>query len=1276
MDEQAGVDTAWRGHFWAPTLAWFDATFAGPTPAQVAAWTALGQSGGALVIAPTGSGKTLAAFLLSIDHLARSLPDRAPSVLYVSPLKALAVDIERNLAQPLSGIRQAADAMGLPMPDIRVGLRTGDTPPKVRRSLITNPPDILITTPESLFLMLSSKAAETLTGIETVIVDEVHSLAGTKRGAHLAVSLERLDARLRVAGRPAMRRIGLSATVRPAQAVARFLGGGPVTVIEPQSPKEWVLDVRVPVDDMAALPPPPRQPESANRSIWPFIDEAIFDLVMAHRSTICFVNSRMVAERLTANLNHLTGDDTIVARAHHGSLSKEHRAEVEEDLKAGRLRCVVATSSLELGIDMGFVDLVIQTGSPPSVASGLQRVGRAGHQVGVTSHGVVFPTSRPDLVEAAVVTTRMGDGLIEAVTSLANPLDVLAQQVVSMCLDARPTPDEVFDIVKGAQPFAGLPRSGFDAVLQMLAGRYPSESFAGLRARLVIGDDGRLAALPGARQLATVSGGTIPDRGLYGVFLVGGDEQRHDARRVGELDEEMVNETRLGDVITLGSSSWRVVAITPHQVQVIPAPGIAGRLPFWHGDSIGRPTELGQAIGAFMQLVGDAPAQAAKRLAAKGLDASAIDNLVAYVTDQKRTTGVLPSDKTIVFERFRDDLGDWRVCIHAPIGLPVLRPWMLAVHANLTSRYGADLKMSLRNDGVIWRVSASDAPPPTADLLLVAPKAVDDIVRAELTGSSLFAAHFRECAARALLLPRRRPGARTPLWAQRLRAGQLLDVASGFKDFPIVAEAMRECLDDVFDMPSLRTLLADIEAERVSLVEIETPRPSPFARSLQFGYAAEFIYDADQPLAERRSAAIDIDPALLDGLLGVATPPRPEVIREATKPVDSAHLASFMLDWQGLRHPEPGLDGLLRTIDQLAGWPLPVSLLETQILPPRVAGYQPSLLDEALITGQASWTGGRTLGEHDAWVCLWPAGALPADPPTGWLDDDEAAAALLTRLRGGGAWRLTDLGADVPTTQAALWRLAWAGLVTTDSFAPVRDFCRAVRRRPPAPSRVRTWRQVQPFVPALAGRWLAAETATDDNAHRVETVVTAMRRHGVATRGVWQAEASDYATARQVLGVLETRGQVTRGYYIARAGATQFALPGAVDRLRLAPHDDAVVLAAVDPANPYGLAVNWPTANAYHPPSRRAGAVVVLVGGRPVCFLERGAKTLVTFAGTSNDDLLRGLQAIGEAVDDHRLGTCPLTRVDDESCVSWVGRDLLRAAGFRPTPQGFTRSHR
>jgi len=1305
----------WRAHFWPPTVAWFDSTFTGPTPVQIATWMALADRpatpsrnpGGALVIAPTGSGKTLAAFLVSIDRLARSMPAGRPSVLYVSPLKALAVDIERNLAQPLAGIRRAADEMGLVMPDIRVGLRSGDTLPSERRRLVADPPDILITTPESLFLMLSSKAAETLTGLETVIVDEIHYLAGTKRGAHLAVSLERLDARRRAAGRPPLRRVGLSATVRPPDAVAQFLGGDPVRVINPVAPKEWALDVRVPVDDMAALPPPPNRPEAANRSIWPFIDEAILDLVMAHRSTICFVNSRMVAERLTAHLNQLaaeragierTVDDMpsvyaathgivldfgpvdgapIVARAHHGSLSKEHRTEVEEALKAGRLRCVVATSSLELGIDMGFVDLVVQAGSPPSVASGLQRVGRAGHQVGMTSHGVVFPTSRPDLLEAAVVTSRMGDGLIEAVPTLANPLDVLAQQVISMCLDARPTPDEAFDIVRRAQPFAGLPRAAFDAVVDMAAGRYPSDDFVGLRPRLAIDEAGRLAALPGSRQLVTISGGTIPDRGLFGVFLVGGDDQRHGARRVGELDEEMVNETRLGDVVTLGSSSWRVVAITPHQVQVVPAPGTAGRLPFWHGESIGRPVELGKAIGAFIQSVGDAPGKTAEALTADGLDARAVTNLVTYIADQKRATGVLPSDRAIVFERFRDDLGDWRVCVHAPFGLPVLRPWMLAVHPNLAARYGTDVKVSLRNDGVIWRVPASDAPPPSAALLAVPPTVVDDIVRAELTGSSLFAAHFRECAARALLLPRRRPGSRTPLWAQRLRAGQLLEVASGYKDFPIVVEAMRECLDDVFDMPGLRALLTDIVADRVRLVEVETASPSPFARSLQFGYAAEFIYDADQPLAERRSAAIDIDPGLLDGLLGAPdgpadAKPGSKAVREAARPVGSDHLASFMLDWQGVNGPEPGLDSLLRAVDQLAGWPLPASMLETLILPSRVSDYQSALLDEALVTGQVIWTGGGTIGEHDAWVRLWPADAMLATTPTESLDDDQTAAAALARLRGGGAWRLTDLGADTPATQAALWRLAWAGLVTTDSFAPVRDFCRATRRRAPMLRRVHSWRGSRPFVPGLAGRWLAVDAVEDTDVRTVQAVAAAMRRHGIATRGVWQAESVDYSTARQVLAVMEARGQVTRGYYIAHAGATQYALSGTVDRLRRTPSDEPVVLAAIDPVNPYGLAVDWPAATAYQP-ARRAGAVVVLVGGRPACFLERGAKTLITFVDTPDDDLLLGLQAIGQAVDDERLGTCSLTRIDDQPAIGWAKTGYLQTAGFRPTPQGFTR---
>ena len=1492
--EPLGAD--WRRHFWPATLAWFDRTFTGPTPVQVATWDALAGDGAtdaamdsALVVAPTGSGKTLAAFLMSIDKLARAETTSAPRtpgvrVLYVSPLKALAVDIERNLRRPLAGIELTAGEMGLPVPAISVAVRSGDTTPADRRRLLTHPPDILITTPESLFLMLSSQAADTLTGVETVIVDEIHSLAGTKRGAHLAVSLERLDAKLRAAHHPSMRRIGLSATARPATAIAEFLGGGHVAVIAPETSKQWTLDVRVPVADMANLPPPPvaagdatEDQPAAGYSIWPHVENAILDLVLAHRSTICFVNSRMVAERLTAHLNYLAAarlglaeqvgampsvyaathnvalpyDDAdgspAVARAHHGSLSKERRAVIEDDLKQGRLRCVVATSSLELGIDMGFVDLVIQTGSPPSVVSGLQRVGRAGHQVGVTSHGTVFPTSRADLLETAVVVSRMTEGLIEAVPTLSNPLDVLAQQVVSMCLDENPHADEVFETIRRAQPFSALPRPAFDAVLDMLTGRYPSEDFAELRPRLTRDSDGCLAARPGSRQLVTTSGGTIPDRGLYGVFLTGEEDQRHGARRVGELDEEMVFETRLGDVITLGSSSWRVEAITPHQVQVTPAPGVAGRLPFWHGDSVGRPAELGSAIGAFVRTAGEAPEVAERALSATGFDPFAMANLLRYIADQKRATGVLPSDKTVVLERFRDELGDWRVCVHAPFGLRVLRPWMLAVQNNLAAAFGADAKVALRNDGAIWRIPHTNTSPPGAELLAVPPNGVDAAVRQALAGSSLFAAHFRECAARALLLPRRRPGNRTPLWAQRLRAGQLLEVASGYKDFPIVVEAMRECLDDVFDMPALRTLLAGIANGQVRLVEVETAAPSPFARSLQFGYVGEFVYDADQPLAERRGAALDIDPTLLTSLLGSAarpTPPDPaavasveadwqrlrhpagsaealwdmlrvigpltaaecqarcsgdastwlaelagtgraaevglssipawavaddltlilaatsgdatarrrlatrwlrchvivraqdidhrygwglqncetlladmavtgdavsgffdstgkpgvpqyavtdamkqvarrqaKLMRDAIKPVPAAHLASFLAAWHGLLPPQPGfpaapggLDGLLRAVDQLAGWPLPASTIETLVLPARVSDYQPSLLDEALMTGLVTWSGAGTLGEHDGWVRLWPGDVVLTDTVEAALwDGDPAEAALLAHLQAGGAWRPADLGTDADETQVALWRLAWAGLVTSDSFAPVRDFCRVWRRRPTVPTRVTAWRRARPYLPALAGRWSALRPTADDPTTRwTQTVRLAAERHGIVTRGALLAEQLGYSTAYKILAAMEERGQLTRGYFVAGAGAAQFAVPGAVDQLRNDPVGATWVLAATDPANPYGVAVDWPATRARQP-ARRAGAVVVLTSGRPICFLERGARTLLTFAGTGDDELSVALDTIGRAIDDRRLNPCSLTRIDDQPALRGTYTALLEQARFRPTPQGFVR---
>src|SRR3954463_3968552 len=885
------------------TQAWLDGAFAAPTPAQEGAWEAIARGEHTLVVAPTGSGKTLAAFLSALDQLASTPapadPKKRCRVLYVSPLKALAVDVERNLRSPLTGIRQESMRLGLPEPEVKVGIRSGDTPPAERRALATRPPDILITTPESLFLMLTSATRDALTGIETVILDEVHAVAGTKRGAHLALSLERLDELL---PKPA-RRIGLSATVRPVDEIARYLSPQrKVEIVQPKSGKEFDLSVVVPVEDLGELggSPVADGSEGAERpSIWPHVEERIADLVQAHRSTIVFANSRRLAERLCNRLNEIAyeratgeplaehhspaelmggsgaaqGAPAVIARAHHGSVSKEQRAQVEEDLKAGRLPAVVATSSLELGIDMGSVDLVIQVESPPSVASGLQRVGRAGHQVGAVSTGVVFPKYRGDLVQAAVVTERMRTGSIESLKVPANPLDVLAQQVVAMTAMDTWQLDDLLATVRRAAPFASLPESAFTAVLDMLAGRYPSDAFAELRPRVVWDRiAGTITGRPGAQRLAVTSGGTIPDRGLFGVFLAGADPKKGGGR-VGELDEEMVYESRVGDVFTLGTSSWRIEDITRDRVLVSPAPGVPGRLPFWKGDQLGRPLELGRAVGAFLREVGSLSKEDARlRLLAAGLDAWAADNVLSYLDEQREACGHVPDDRTIVVERFRDELGDWRVVVHSPFGAQVHAPWALAVAARFRERFGVEVQAMHGDDGLVLRlpdVETDDGrAPDVADLVLIDPQDVEDLVTGELGGSALFAARFRECAARALLLPRRTPGKRQPLWQPRQRAAQLLHVAGRYGSFPILLETMRECLQDVFDVPGLVTLMRDIESRSVRLVEVETAQPSPFARSLLFGYVAQFLYEGDAPLAERRAAALALDPGLLAELLG------------------------------------------------------------------------------------------------------------------------------------------------------------------------------------------------------------------------------------------------------------------------------------------------------------------------------------------------------------------------------------------------------------------------
>ena len=947
------------GQFSRATRDWFLGAFSKPTPAQAGAWAAISSGSHALVVAPTGSGKTLAAFLWALDRLLSTSPaspapaaeppakgkrPRAPKrktrVLYISPLKALGVDVERNLRSPLIGITQTAKRLDLPAPLITVGVRSGDTPAADRRALLSSPPDILITTPESLFLMLTSKARETLTEVDTIIIDEVHAVAGTKRGAHLAVSLERLDALL---PKPAQR-IGLSATVEPRELVAQFLAGSaPVEIVAPPASKNWDLTVSVPVEDMSDLqaaagafdsgPASGLQPQA---SIWPHVEEKIVDLVLTNQSTIVFANSRRLAERLTARLNEIyaerqlvavgggwddaapegldagpgtpagpasgipastatpahmmaqagssAGADPVLARAHHGSVSKDQRALIEDDLKSGRLRCVVATSSLELGIDMGAVDLVVQVESPPSVASGLQRVGRAGHQVGEISQGVLFPKHRADLVHTAITVERMLDGKIERLSIPANPLDILAQQTVAATALGSIDVEEWFSTVRRSAPFASLPRSAFEATLDLLAGRYPSDEFAELRPRIIWDRNaGTIEGRPGAQRLAVTSGGTIPDRGLFGVYIIGTEQEGSASpsedgkparapkggRRVGELDEEMVYESRVGDVFALGATSWKIEDITHDRVLVSPAFGQPGKLPFWKGDSLGRPVDLGRALGAFVRELSASDAgPAIERCKASGLDDYAANNLIQYLGEQKQATEVVPSDTTLVVERFHDELGDWRVILHSPFGMPVHAPWALAVGQRLHQRYGLDGSAMAADDGIVLRVPMMEDEPPGAELFLFDPEELEQIVTAEVGGSALFASRFRECAARALLLPRQTPGKRQPLWQQRQRSAQLLDVARKYPTFPIVLETVRECLQDVYDLPALKDIAASVERRELRIVQTTTQQPSPFAKSLLFGYVAQFLYEGDSPLAERRAAALALDSTLLNELLG------------------------------------------------------------------------------------------------------------------------------------------------------------------------------------------------------------------------------------------------------------------------------------------------------------------------------------------------------------------------------------------------------------------------
>ncbi|MEE1751702.1 ATP-dependent helicase [Streptomyces sp. SP18CS02] len=1526
------------------TRGWFTGAFSAPTAAQEGAWRAIGEGSDVLVVAPTGSGKTLAAFLASLDRLASAPPPadakKRCRVLYVSPLKALAVDVERNLRSPLTGIRQESVRLGLPEPDVRVGIRSGDTPAAERRSLATRPPDILITTPESLFLMLTSSARDALSGIETVILDEVHAVAGTKRGAHLAVSLERMDELL---PRPA-RRIGLSATVRPVDEVARYLSPQRrVEIVQPPSGKEFDLSVVVPVEDLGELGGPPAadaaaDPDRAEKpSIWPHVEERIADLVQSHRSTIVFANSRRLAERLCNRLNEIAyeratgeampedqspaelmaqsgaarGAPPLLARAHHGSVSKEQRALVEEDLKAGRLPAVVATSSLELGIDMGAVDLVVQVESPPSVASGLQRVGRAGHQVGAVSTGVVFPKYRGDLVQAAVVTERMRTGSIESMRIPANPLDVLAQQLVAMVALDTWQFDDLLAVVRRAAPFASLPESAFTAVLDMLAGRYPSDAFAELRPRVVWDRvAGTVTGRPGAQRLAVTSGGTIPDRGLFGVFLAGSDPKKGGGR-VGELDEEMVYESRVGDVFTLGTSSWRIEDITRDRVLVSPAPGVPGRLPFWKGDQLGRPLELGRAVGAFLREVGSlSPDDARLRLLSAGLDAWAADNVLAYLDEQRRACGHVPDDRTILVERFRDELGDWRVVVHSPFGAQVHAPWALALASRLSERYGMDAQVMHADDGIVLRLPDADlmgldlldqdvaapgpeydsekAPVGAADVVFDKGE-VDQIVTDQVGGSALFASRFRECAARALLLPRRSPGKRTPLWQQRQRASQLLQVASEFGSFPIVLEAVRECLQDVFDVPGLRELMGDLEARRVRLVEVTTPEPSPFARSLLFGYVAQFLYEGDSPLAERRAAALSLDSRLLAELLGQAelrelldadvlaelegelqwlsedrrvkdiegvadllrllgpltdaelaergaepgwarelgearrairvriggadhwaavedagrlrdalgtalpvgvpeafTEPVKDplgdllarygrthgpftssqaaarfglgtavtdgalqrlaadgrvvqgefhpagigqewcdaavlrrlrrrslaALRHELEPVPPTALATFLPQWQHLGgHSLRGVDGLARAVEQLQGAPVPASALEKLVLPARVTGYTPAMLDELTTTGEVLWAGAGALPGKDGWVSLYPADAAPLLlPPPHPLELTALHESVLTALSGGYGLFFRQIADQVratthpdvtePQLADALWELAWSGRLTNDTLAPLRALLgsgrtagstahRAKRAVPRGrygtlTAAARPASRTGP--PTVSGRWSLLPSLDPEPTHRAHALArTLLDRHGVVTRGAVAAEGVEggFSATYRVLSAFEDSGQARRGYVVEGLGAAQFAMDGAVDRLRAAATareradssttGRALVLAAADPANAYGAALSWPEppTGAGHKPGRKAGSLVVLVDGELTLYMERGGKTLLAWPAEPDDPALQAAaEALAASARAGSLGTITVERINGGSALTSPLSRSLEEAGFHATPRG------
>jgi ATP-dependent Lhr-like helicase len=1561
-------------------------------------WPVIARGESALILAPTGTGKTLTAFLWCLDrlmlHPSLASQKKGCRIVYVSPLKALAVDVERNLRSPLAGIANMARRRGVEFREPTISVRTGDTPQRERAKFARNPAEILITTPESLYLMLTSQASEALRTVDTVIVDEIHALVPTKRGAHLALSLERLEALTK----RRLQRIGLSATQRPLEEVARFLGGvespdaaigsslvkgtgsspyieqqdssgalapealpsqpaelawssdatevaplryRPVTIVNASARKQLKLRVEVPVEDMTRLgeqeflPSGPASQTPKRVSIWNAIHPRLLEIIRERNSTILFVNSRQVAERLAGALNELAGE--AIARAHHGSLAAAQRSVIEEQLKAGQIRALCATSTLELGIDMGAVDLVIQIEAPPSVASGMQRIGRAGHHVDAVSEGILFPKYRADLVACAAVTRAMHEGHIESTRFPRNPLDVLAQQLVAIVahppsaaappgkhkvlkaarraknltaelkfddLDSprkntdAPKPevsvDALFELVRHAAPFGALTRAAFEGVLDLLSGRYPSDEFAELRPRLTW-DRVRnvVTARDGAARLAILNAGTIPDRGLYGVFLAYSEGK---AVRVGELDEEMVFESHPGETFILGASTWRIVEITHDRVLVTPAPGEPGKMPFWKGDGPGRPLEFGRRIGALVRELRALPKVAAltRLVADHDLDPGAAENLLKFLADQEDGTGSVPDDRTVVIERCRDELGDWRVCVLTPFGSRIHIPWAMAVSARIRAAGGPEVETLWGDDGFVLRFPDTDEPPDPDWFLVESAEAMALVLR-QLGTTALFAGRFREAAGRALLLPRRRADARSPLWQLRKRSYDLLSVASRYPKFPLLLEAYRECLRDVFDMPALIETLRAIEQRQLRVHVVETRKPSPFAASLLFSYVANFLYDGDAPLAERRAQALTIDQEQLrellgeadlrelldadaiaeveeiaqclaethrarsaDGIhdlclrlgdlsraeiarrvvdaslleaidrlvrsrrllelriagerrliaaedaaryrdgLGIPLPPGlavallepvinpvlelvrryarthgPFVLREAAQrfaldaavvenalrqlaaegrvleggflpgglhrewcdaemlrlirrkslarlrrevePVEQHTLARFLTHWQGILTPRrtghANLDGLLDAIESLQGAPLPASLVESAILPARIAEYAPAGLDTLIAAGEVAWTGVEPIGERDGRIALFLADKLPLlavqRPLVEPLTENEEK--LIAVLESTGASFFDPLhqalGGGYPgETIEALWSLVWRGLITNDSLHALRAYI-AKPESARLPRRLQTgvvFRSRRTTPPTAQGRWsllpVRPEKANDGGPTRTQAshalALQLLNRYGVLLREQVAAEnvPGGFSAVYDVLKALEESGRIRRGYFVAGLGATQFALPAAVDllrQLRTAPPEEKpefVQLAATDPANPYGSVLRWPELpvaeeDAETAPrllTRAAYAEVILRNGQLVAWLRRGNPNLLVFLPAEEPERTQAASGLAHFLcsrGQERLRGAShqgvlITTINGQPVAAHPLARFLMDAGFHPGPLG------